>query len=95
MESATKWVIFLVAFDDPELEPQVVAERVPADEDEQLAAFMRGGHVLEVRPGSYTEAAIEHWPRAREELPAVTLSSNCDSQKPRDCDPGASSCAMG
>ena len=59
MESATKWVIFLVAFDDPEMEPQVLAERLPADEDEQLAAFMRGGHVLEVRPGSYTEAEIE------------------------------------
>jgi hypothetical protein len=60
MESATKWVIFLVAFDDPEVEPQVLAERVPEEEDEQVSAFMRGGHVLEVRPGSYTEAEIEH-----------------------------------
>ena len=60
MESGTKWVIFLVAFDDPELEPQVLAERVPADEDEQMTAFLRGGHVLEVRPGSYTEVEIEH-----------------------------------
>jgi hypothetical protein len=60
MENGTKWVIFLVAFDDPEVEPQVLAERVPADEDEQVSAFMRGGHVLEVRPGSYTEAEIEH-----------------------------------
>ena len=60
MESATKWVIFLVAFDDPAMEPQVLAERVPQAEDEHLAAFMRGGHVLEVRPGSDTEQEIEH-----------------------------------
>ena len=59
MENATKWVIFLVAFDDPEVEPQVLAERVPEDEDEQMSAFMRGGHVLEVRPGSYTDDEIE------------------------------------
>jgi hypothetical protein len=59
MECATKWVIFLVAFDDPEMEPQVLVERLPIDEDEQFAAFMRGGHVLEVRPGSYTEDEIE------------------------------------
>lgn len=59
MESGTKWVMFLVAFDDPEVEPQVLAERVAADEDEQISAFMRGGHVLEVRPGTYTEAEIE------------------------------------
>ena len=60
MECETKWVIFLVAFDDPEVEPQVLVERVAASEDEHLAAFLRGGHVLEVRPGSYTEAEIEH-----------------------------------
>ena len=59
MESA-KWVIFLVAFDDPDVDPQVLAERVPADEDEHLAAFMRGGHVLEVRPGTETEVEIEY-----------------------------------
>ena len=59
MENGTKWVIFLVAFDDPDVEPQVLTERVPGDEDEQLSAFMRGGHVLEVRPGTYTEAEIE------------------------------------
>ena len=60
MECATKWVIFLVAFDDPEVEPQVLVERVATIDDEHLAAFLRGGHVLEVRPGSYTEAEIEH-----------------------------------
>ena len=59
MESASKWVIFLVAFDDPDMEPQVLVERLAEHEDEQLAAFLRGGHVLEVRPGSYTEAEIE------------------------------------
>jgi hypothetical protein len=66
MESASKWVIFLVAFDDPEVDPQVLAERVAADEDENLAAFMRGGQVLEVRPGSYTEVEIEHCRRELE-----------------------------
>ena len=60
MESASKWVIFLIAFDDPEVDPQVLAERIGMDEDEHLAAFMRGGHVLEVRPGSYNEVEIEH-----------------------------------
>ena len=66
MESASKWVIFLVAFDDPEVDPQVLVERVPADEDENLAAFMRGGHVLEVRPGTYTELEIEQCRRELE-----------------------------
>jgi hypothetical protein len=66
MESASKWVIFLVAFDDPDVDPQVLAERVDADEDENLAAFMRGGQVLEVRPGSYTETEIEHCRRELE-----------------------------
>ena len=66
MESASKWVIFLVAFDDPEVDPQVLAERVAADDDENLAAFMRGGQVLEVRPGNYTEGEIEHCRRELE-----------------------------
>ena len=66
MESATKWVIFLVAFDDPEMEPQVLAERIPAHEDENLAAFVRGGEVLEVRPGSASEAEIEYYRRELE-----------------------------
>jgi hypothetical protein len=59
METDTKWVIFLVAFDDPDVEPQVLAERIAEAEDEQVAAFMRGGHVLEVRPGHYTDDEIE------------------------------------
>lgn len=66
MASAEKWVIFLVAFDDPELEPQVLAERVGADEDEQLAAFLRGGQVLEVMPGHFTEAQVEGYRRELE-----------------------------
>ena len=66
MESATKWVIFLVAFDDPEMEPQVVAERVAADEDEHFAAFLRGGEVLEVLPGNKGDAEIEYFRRELE-----------------------------
>ena len=48
MATQFKWIFILVAFDDPDLEPQVVMERVPKSDDEQLAAFMRGGEVLDV-----------------------------------------------
>ena len=66
MKSAEKWVIFLVAYDDPEIEPQVVAECIPAHEDEHLAAFLRGGEVLDVLEGNLTEAEVEGARRAYE-----------------------------
>ena len=56
MNSAEKWVIFLVAYDDPEIEPQVLAEAIGVDEDENLAAFLRGGQVLDILGGDSTEA---------------------------------------
>jgi len=43
-----KWILVLVAHDDDELEPQVLKERIARDEDEQLAAFMRGGELVAV-----------------------------------------------
>lgn len=42
-----KWIILLVAFDDDDqVEPQVIKERIPDDENEHLAAFLRGGEVV-------------------------------------------------
>ncbi len=48
MKNAGKWIIVLVAYDDPELEPQVLKERIPADESEELAALLRGGELVTV-----------------------------------------------
>ena len=47
MERSGKWIIVLVAFDDSELPPQVLKERIGIKDDEQLAAFMRGGELLD------------------------------------------------
>ena len=66
MESAEKWVIFLVAYDDPEIDPQVVAERIPAHESEHLAAFLRGGEVLDVLDGDLSDEEVEAARRAFE-----------------------------
>ena len=43
-----KWVIVLIAFDEPDMTPQVIKECIPADENEKLAAFLRGGELLDV-----------------------------------------------
>jgi hypothetical protein len=43
-----KWIIVLVAHDDPEIESQVLKERLLADENEDLAALLRGGEVISV-----------------------------------------------
>jgi hypothetical protein len=48
MNAGKKWVILLVAFDDPEIPPQVIKERIESNEDEHLAAFIRGGELLDV-----------------------------------------------
>ena len=53
-----KWIIVLVAFDDDDLPPQVIKERISADEDDQLAAFLRGGELLDVI-GDEPEAVAE------------------------------------
>jgi hypothetical protein len=41
-----KWIIVLVAHDDPDLEPQVLKEFIPQDENEHLAALLRGGELI-------------------------------------------------
>jgi hypothetical protein len=43
-----KWVIVLIAFDEPDMTPQVIKECIAADENEKLAAFLRGGELLDV-----------------------------------------------
>jgi hypothetical protein len=48
MNVGKKWVIVLIAFDDPDVHPQVVKECIDARDDEHLAAFMRGGELLDV-----------------------------------------------
>jgi hypothetical protein len=56
---ATKWVIVLIAFDDDDVPAQVIKERVAIDENEQLAALLRGGELLDVLPGTEDEATAE------------------------------------
>ena len=48
MNGPGKWIMLLVAFSDDDFEPVVLKERIGADEDEQLAAFLRGGELLAV-----------------------------------------------
>ena len=48
MKPSFKWVVVLVAFDDEEIETHVIKERINADDDEQLAAFLRGGELMAV-----------------------------------------------
>ncbi len=57
MSDAGKWVILLVAFDDDEVEPQVLKERIPADEDEHLAALLRGAELITVLDDDEEEVA--------------------------------------
>ena len=48
MKSRHKWIIVLVAYDDPMIETRVIKERLDMDEDEQLAALLRGGELVDV-----------------------------------------------
>ena len=48
MKAEYKWIIVLVAYDDPAIETRVVKERLAIDEDEELAALCRGGEVVAV-----------------------------------------------
>jgi len=65
MKPTTKWIMVLIAFDDPDLEPRVIKERLPAREDEQMAAFLRGGELLDVISGDEDPSAVEGY---RQEL---------------------------
>ena len=58
MQNEHKWIIVLVAYDDPQIETRVIKERLPADENEQLAALLRGGDLMAVL-GFDSEAAAE------------------------------------
>jgi hypothetical protein len=51
MSGPVKWIIVLVAFEDDEFEPQVLKERLEPQEDEFIAAFLRGGELLAVIRG--------------------------------------------
>lgn len=46
MKGNYKWIIVLVAYDDERLEPQVLKERIAGEDDERLAAFLRGGELV-------------------------------------------------
>jgi hypothetical protein len=48
MRSKYKWIIVLVAYDDPQIQTRVVKERIPLRENEQFAALLRGGHLVAV-----------------------------------------------
>ena len=61
-QQLSKWVIMIVAFDDPELDPEVIKERIGADEDEELAAFLRGGELVAVMADE-DEAVVEGFRR--------------------------------
>jgi hypothetical protein len=53
-----KWIIVLIAFDDEQLDPEVLKERIGADEDERMAAFLRGGELIAV-VGDEPEHVVE------------------------------------
>ena len=46
MNTGFKWIIVLVAYDDPEVEPRVIKERLPAEDNEWIAALLRGGELV-------------------------------------------------
>ena len=57
MNAGHKWIIVLVAYDDPEIEARVIKERLPAEDDERLAALLRGGELVAVLDFDYEPAA--------------------------------------
>jgi len=52
-----QWIIVLVAFDDAEVEPRVIKERLEIPDDPKLAAFMRGGELIDVIESDNEELA--------------------------------------
>jgi hypothetical protein len=57
MKAQHKWIIVLVAHDDPAIETRVIKERLPIGEDELLAAFLRGGELVMVMERASESAA--------------------------------------
>jgi hypothetical protein len=60
MRNEDKWIIVLVAYDDPGLEPEVLKERIGSNEDPQLAAFLRGGELVAVLNDEEEELAEDY-----------------------------------
>jgi len=58
MKGEHKWIIVLVAYDDPEIETRVIKERLALEDDEQLAALLRGGQLV-AASGLDSEPAAE------------------------------------
>ena len=58
MNSTHKWIIVLVAYDDPAIETRVIKERLAMEDNEQLAALLRGGELVAVS-GLDNEAVAE------------------------------------
>jgi hypothetical protein len=48
MKAGHNWIIVLVAYDDPAIETRVIKERLGMDDNEQLAALLRGGELVAV-----------------------------------------------
>ena len=48
MKAQHKWIIVLVAHDEPAIQTRVIKERLAIGEDEQLASFLRGGELVMV-----------------------------------------------
>jgi hypothetical protein len=65
----SKWVIVLIAFDDDQIEPQVVKELIGTDENEQMAAFLRGGDLVDV----LSDCTEEHAEARRVEVEKTSL----------------------
>lgn len=57
-----KWIIALVAFDDENVPAQVLKERIPLEDDEKLAAFLRGGEL--VATVTVDDEQVAEWERA-------------------------------
>ena len=48
MKAEHKWIIVLVAYDDPAIETRVIKERLAIDDEEDLAALLRGGELVAI-----------------------------------------------
>ena len=46
MRNRYKWIIVLVAYDDLRVETRLIKERIGLDDNEQLAALLRGGELV-------------------------------------------------
>lgn len=57
--NAKKWIIVLIAHDDPDIDVQVIKEQIPVADDEHLAALLRGGHLIATLPDDPTESEAE------------------------------------